>query len=96
MKDHAGWSQLAAKKGKAYNIDGVARSREEEKKLNECFKEVFKEGGGRRVLEYLKSISIHAIHGPNIDPHSLMHVEGQRYIIALIEQRIEDGRQDRR
>jgi hypothetical protein len=40
-------------------------------------------------LQYLKSITIEAISGPNITSEELRHLEGQRYLVALIAKRIQ-------
>ena len=39
------------------------------------------------VMQYLKSITVDAVAGPNISDAELRHLEGQRYIIALIVKR---------
>jgi len=40
-------------------------------------------------LQYLKSITIEAISGANITNEELRHLEGQRYLVALIAKRIQ-------
>jgi hypothetical protein len=40
------------------------------------------------VLRYLRSVTIEMVHGPNVTTEELRHLEGQRYIVGLIEQRI--------
>ena len=39
-------------------------------------------------MQYLKSITVEAIAGPAITDSELRHMEGQRYVIALITKRI--------
>jgi hypothetical protein len=40
------------------------------------------------MLQYLKSITIEAVSGANISDAELRHLEGQRYLVALIVKRI--------
>ena len=63
-----------------------------EKKLNKMYADAFKRGSGKAVLNHLKQISIFSVAGAGIDPNSLLHLEGQRYIVAEIERRIEIGK----
>ena len=67
-------------------------TREAEKKLNKMYADAFKRGSGKAVLNHLKQISIFSVAGAGIDPNSLLHLEGQRYIVAEIERRIELGK----
>ena len=65
---------------------------EESTKLNKMFWATFKTASGKAVLNHLKQISIYSIGGPEIKPDSLMHIEGQRFIVAEIQNRIEQGK----
>jgi hypothetical protein len=40
------------------------------------------------VLKYLRSITIEAVTGPAASDAELRHLEGQRYLVGLIERRI--------
>jgi len=73
------------------NIDGVARSEDAEKQINEAIGLAFKGKSGEFALKYLRSISIERVMGPNFDPNSLAHLEGQRFIVGIIEQRIKQA-----
>ena len=73
------------------NIDGVARSEDAEKQINEAIALAFKGKSGELALKYLRSISIERVMGPNFDPNSLAHLEGQRFIVGVIEQRIKQA-----
>ena len=73
------------------NIDGVARSEDAEKQINEAIGLAFKGKSGEFALKYLRSISIERVMGPNFDPNSLAHLEGQRFIVGVIEQRIKQA-----
>jgi hypothetical protein len=72
--------------------DGIVRSPEREIELNSLFASVFSRGDGREVLRYLRSISIEAVGGPGVKPDELMHREGMRYLVGIVEQRIGRGR----
>ena len=70
------------------SIDGVPRSPEAEKKLNELVASVFVGPNGQEVIKYLRSISIDAVSGPNVTNEHLRHLEGMRYIVAILLKRI--------
>lgn len=72
-------------------IDGVVRTAEQEKELNEDMAQVFRGAQGKAVLDYLKSLTLNNVAGPGIEPNSLMHLEGQRFLVAVIDRRIQAG-----
>ena len=74
--------------------DGRKRSIDDERRLNDAFASTFKGADGELVLAYLRNVTIQAIGGPGITPDHLMHLEGQRFAVALIEQRIQYGQQN--
>lgn len=67
--------------------DGISRTQKKEDELNKLIAGVFSSAGAVEVLRYLRSITIEAVGGPNITPNELMHREGMRYLVAIIEQR---------
>ena len=69
-------------------IDGYQRTSEKDVEISKNIAEVFKTPTGKEVLRYLRSITIEMVHGPNVTTEELRHVEGQRYIVGLMEQRI--------
>lgn len=71
--------------------DGVPRKPEEEKELNQIMAATFKGRAGRKVIEYLRSITIEYVAGPNISDTELRHREGMRYLVGIIETRISKG-----
>ena len=73
------------------NIDGVPRSEDAEKQINEAIALAFQGTSGEFALKYLRSISIERVMGPSFDPNSLAHLEGQRFIVGVIEQRIKQA-----
>jgi len=73
--------------------DGVMRSVERETKLNALFLATFTTPAGAEVLKHLRHITIEAVAGPEITTDHLRHLEGRRYLVGIIEQRIKLGRQ---
>ena len=83
------WKELnEEKKQGGISIDGYARSPEAENKLNELVASVFVGPNGQEVIKYLRSISIDAVSGPNVTNEHLRHLEGMRYIVAILLKRI--------
>ncbi len=72
--------------------DGISRTPEAEYKINNAFSTIFNGKAGEAVLNYLKSITVNHVHGAGIDPNALLHYEGQRHIIGLIQTRITHGK----
>ena len=83
---------VAAVQGLCIGADGVKRRREDEDELNDLAVSTFRSPGGQKFLSYLRSITIHNLQGPGVTDNELRHMEGQRYIVALMERRIENGR----
>ena len=69
-------------------IDGIQRSTDEDLKISLNVAHIFNTPTGNEVLRYLRTITIEMVNGPNVSTEELRHVEGQRYIVGLIEQRI--------
>lgn len=49
---------------------------------------LFSTPSGQKVRQYLKSITIESVHGSAVTDGVLRHAEGQRYIVGLIDRRI--------
>jgi|TARA_R110002020_G_scaffold105365_8_gene245807 serine/threonine protein phosphatase PrpC len=75
------------------SLDGTLRSSQKEKELNSLFAAVFDGSNGDKALNYLRSISIEQVCGPDAIPDRLMHLEGMRYLAAIIENRVKRGRE---
>jgi hypothetical protein len=69
-------------------IDGLQRKREDDIEVSMNIAEIFGTPTGKEVLRYLRSITIEMVNGPNVTTEELRHLEGQRYLVGLIEQRI--------
>jgi hypothetical protein len=69
-------------------IDGIQRKHEADVNISKNIAEIFSTPTGAEVLRYLRSITIEMVNGPNVSTEELRHIEGQRYIVGLLEQRI--------
>ena len=69
-------------------IDGIQRASDRDVEVSHNIAEIFKTPTGKEVLRYLRSITIEMVNGPNVTTEELRHLEGQRYLVGLIEQRI--------
>jgi hypothetical protein len=68
--------------------DGVVRPVKEEERLNSLFHALFKSPAGADVLNHLRRITIETAGGPLISNDELRHREGQRFLVYLIQARI--------
>jgi len=80
---------LPAKKLPSLGLDGIQRKIDADEKISQNVAEIFKTPTGVEVLKYLRSITIEMVNGPNVSTEELRHIEGQRYIVGLLEQRIQ-------
>lgn len=72
-------------------IDGIQRAKELDRQISMMVAEIFGTPAGKEVLKYFRSVTIEMVNGPNVSTEELRHLEGQRYFVALIEQRIAHG-----
>ena len=72
-------------------IDGFRRKKSEDAIISKNVASLFSTDTGREVLRYLRSITIESVNGAAVSSDELRHVEGQRYIVGLIEGRINNG-----
>lgn len=79
---------------KTQGVDGKVRSADLERKLNLLAAATFGTAAGREFIDYLRSITTNVASGPEITPTALMHLEGQRYLVGVIQQRIERGHRE--
>lgn len=70
-------------------VDGFPRQKEEDEKISKNVAALFRGDAGREVLRYLRSVTLDAVAGGGISDGELRHLEGQRFIVALIERRIQ-------
>ena len=69
-------------------LDGFPRNKNLEEEVSLNFTHLFSQPTGQAILQYLRSITIEAVHGAAVTDEVLRHAEGQRYIVALIDRRI--------
>ena len=53
---------------------------------------MFGSDAGKVFLNYLRSITIETVAGPEVTSEQLRHIEGQRYIVGLIQRRTNKGK----
>lgn len=76
-------------------IDGVQRSQAHDEQISQNMAEIFGTPTGAEVLKYLRAVTIEMVNGPAVSANELMHMEGQRYLVGLIERRIAHGRRSK-
>tara|TARA_Y100000994_G_scaffold246791_1_gene250773 strand:- start:61 stop:330 length:270 start_codon:yes stop_codon:yes gene_type:complete len=68
--------------------DGYERSSKDQESLNDLLATTFSTPHGQQTLAYLKSITTERVAGPEIKADALFHLEGQRYLVGIIETRM--------
>lgn len=76
-------------------VDGIQRQQALDEQISQNVAEVFGSPTGQSVLQYLRSVTIEMVNGPAVTPNELMHMEGQRFLVGLIERRIAHGRRSK-
>ena len=76
-------------------LDNFQRSADDEQQLNTLFTSCFITENGKKILEYLISITIESVAGSEVSDSSLRHLEGQRYLVGLIQRRVNKGKSQR-
>lgn len=71
--------------------DGHMRTSEQERQINLSIVACLETPAGREVIAYLRSITTNVASGPEISDRALMHLEGQRFLVGLLSQRINLG-----
>lgn len=69
-------------------VDGHQRKKEADEQISLNVATLFSSDAGKEVLRYLRSITIESVHGAAVTDAELRHMEGQRYIVGIIESRI--------
>lgn len=75
--------------------DGVVRSEKEERRINAVVVSVLGTTAGKEVMDYLRSISTNVAGGPNVTNDHLRHLEGMRYLTAILQSRIDAGHKEK-
>lgn len=76
-------------------LDGFRRDKSEDTKINLNIATLFNTDAGRSVLKYLRSITIEQVNGAGVSDAELRHMEGQRYIVGLIETRMQNAHKNK-
>tara|TARA_R100001460_G_scaffold10461_1_gene24779 strand:- start:13045 stop:13317 length:273 start_codon:yes stop_codon:yes gene_type:complete len=71
------------------SLDGFRRDKSEDTRISLDIASLFNTDAGQSVLKYLRSITIEQVNGAGVSDAELRHMEGQRYIVGLIESRIQ-------
>lgn len=74
---------------KKQQAEAVAEKQQRERELDAAFFKTFNSLHGQRVLQHLRGTYVFGILSPDATDAELRHREGQRSIIAEIEQRKE-------
>lgn len=82
---------MEKKEKKAVGPDGISRSLAKEREINIDFVSLFGSELGKRVLKHLRRTTIENVAGPHVTNDVLRHMEGQRFIVGIIEQRVIRG-----
>lgn len=69
------------------------RARRSDEETARLFARVFRGADGEAALDHLITLTLARSAGPDIDPHALAHLEGQRFLARTIATLIERGRQ---
>ena len=76
------------KQQKILGPDGYERNKKDNELLNDLLTTTFGTPHGIETLKYLKSITTERVAGPEIKADALFHLEGQRFLVGVIETRI--------
>lgn len=71
--------------------DGYQRSEQEEARINLAVVTALGDKAGEAVIQYLRSITIEVVAGPKISEAELRHLEGMRFLVGVLSQRIQLG-----
>lgn len=83
------------KEGAVTGPDGLPYKPATNRELDEICLAAFSRGAGKQALAYLRSITIELIGGPQISTEELRHREGARYLVGVIEARMNAARKQR-
>lgn len=73
-------------------LDPVSGARPDPAELAKAAATCFAGPHGRRLLQYLRTITIERALGPGVDDTHLRHLEGQRQLVQHLSTLIERGR----
>ena len=68
-------------------------SKQQIAELDRIFAAVFSDPDGKKILDYFDSIVMNISINPSADSRVLWHLEGQRYMLQQIKNRIRRGKE---
>ena len=68
-------------------------SKQQIAELDRIFAAVFSDPDGKKILDYFDSIVMNITINPTADSRVLWHLEGQRYMLQQIKNRIRRGKE---
>jgi len=72
-------------------VDRIERTEREETEINQLVSRIYSTDDGRKLFDYLKSVTFGIVYGPmemtRENQCALNHLEGQRYLVGVLEQR---------
>lgn len=85
------WEDLEAKRS-GYDANR-AKAEAQSDEIATMFSGVFDTPAGKKLLDWLKAQTINQIGGPDVSSDVLRHMEGQRYVVALMDMYVKRGRE---
>lgn len=68
-------------------------SKKDTSEIDQIFAAVFSNPDGKKILEYFDSIVMNTTVNPTADSRVLWHLEGQRFMLQQIKNRIKRGKE---
>lgn len=87
---------MAKQPDRCLGPDGLTYTTTRNREIDDMIVAAFGRGAGREALAYLRSVTIENIGGPGVGPNELMHREGQRFLVGVIETRLRAGMERRK
>jgi len=84
---------LPSTKAGTKGLDGRFYTPEIEDGLNTLVARVLGTPDGERLLAYLRNLTLNFAFEADVSPNTLMHKEGQRWLVGMLLQRLHKGNQ---
>lgn len=86
---------MSSKARSVIGPDGIPRHPDKERRINSIIASVLGTAAGKEVLNYLKSITTERVCGWDATDGQLRHLEGQRFIVGILSQRVKQGEMEK-
>ena len=93
IEERAPRSVRPRQKPRVMAVDGGSYSKELDDDLNNLAHGTFSTPAGQRFLQYLEGITTRRVLGPDAPDSHLRHLEGARWLVGVIRQRMAAGKQ---